>query len=101
MQIRNKRLSLRLSAEEYARLKGLSESIGLKLEPTVRSLIMGTELKPRPPDVYRELLRELSAIGNNVNQLAKAANAKGYANQEDIYKMLENQKELWLKVKDL
>ena len=101
MQIRNKRLSLRLSAEEYARLKELSRGMGLKLEPTMRSLIMGVELKPRPPDVYRDLLREMSAIGNNVNQFAKAANAKGYANQEDIRKILENQKKLWLKVKDL
>lgn len=100
MQPRNKRLSLRLNAEEYASLKQLSESTGLKMEPTVRSLIMGVTLKPRPPDEYRELLRELSAIGNNVNQIAKAANAKGYASKEDVAQITEMQKQLWLKVKN-
>lgn len=100
MQPRNKRLSLRLNAEEYANLKQLAESTGLKMEPTIRSLIMGITLKPRPPDEYRELLRELSAIGNNVNQIAKAANAKGYASKEDVAQIKEMQKQLWLKVKN-
>ena len=95
MQPRNKRLSLRLNAEEYANLKQLAESTGLKMEPTIRSLIMGITLKPRPPDEYRELLRELSAIGNNVNQIAKAANAKGYASKEDVAQIKEMQKQLW------
>ena len=100
MQPRNKRLSLRLNAEEYASLKQLSERTGLKMEPTIRSLIMGVTLKPRPPDEYRELLRELSAIGNNVNQIAKAANAKGYASKDDVAQIAEMQKQLWLKVKN-
>ena len=40
-----KSLTLRLSAEEYARLCRLAELSGLKLEPTVRSLIMGAQLR--------------------------------------------------------
>lgn len=100
MQPRNKRLSLRLNAEEYASLKQLSESTGLKMEPTIRFLIAGVRLKPHPPDEYRELLREMSAIGNNVNQIAKAANAKGYASKEDVAQITEMQKQLWLKVKN-
>lgn len=44
-----KSLTLRLSAEEYARLCRLAELSGLKLEPTVRSLIMGAQPRPRPP----------------------------------------------------
>lgn len=45
---------------------------------------MGVELRPRPPDTYAALLRELSAIGNNVNQLAHQANARGEATRDEI-----------------
>ena len=36
-------------------------------------------------DTYAALLRELNAIGNNVNQLAFQANARGEATQEEIH----------------
>ena len=69
-----KSLTLRLSAEEYARLCRLAELSGLKLEPTVRSLIMGAQLRPRPPETWTAVLRQLSGIGTNINQIAKVAN---------------------------
>lgn len=71
-----KKLSVRVTEDEYRHLKTLSEASGLKIEPTIRKLIMGVELRPRPPDAYADLLRELSAIGNNINQIAHWANAK-------------------------
>lgn len=69
-----KKLTVRLSESEYLHLKQLAEASGLKMEPTIRKLILGTELRPRPPAVYADLLRELSAIGNNINQIAHWAN---------------------------
>lgn len=71
-----KKLTVRVTEREYEHLKVLSEQSGLKMEPTIRKLIMGVELRPRPPDAYADLLRELSAIGNNINQIAYWANAK-------------------------
>lgn len=78
-----KSILIRLTAEEYAHLKAISEETGLKIEPMIRQLIMGIQLRPRPPDEYASLLRELSAIGNNINQIAYWANAtKGISNQQ-------------------
>ena len=78
-----KSILIRLTAEEYAQLKAVSEATGLRIEPLVRQLIMGVELRSRPPDEYAALLRELSAIGNNINQIAYWANAtKGISNQQ-------------------
>ena len=54
------------------------------MEPLLRHLILGVQLRPRPPDTYAALLRELSAIGNNVNQLAHQANARGEASRAEI-----------------
>ena len=79
-----KSILLRLTAEEYAHLKATADAAGLKLEPMPRQLILGVELRPRPPDEYTALLRELSAIGNNVNQIAYWANARKYVSNSEI-----------------
>lgn len=52
-----KRISLRLDSAEYEHLKQLSADTGLKMEPVLRRLIVGAELRPRPPDELPELLR--------------------------------------------
>lgn len=63
-----KTITLRLNAAEYDHLRKQTEATGLKMEPLLRQLILGVNLRPRPPDEYAALLRELSAIGNNVNR---------------------------------
>ncbi len=79
-----KTITLRLNATQYAHLRKQAEAAGLKMEPLLRQLILGVDLGPRPPDEYAALLRELSAIGNNVNQLAHQANARGEATRQEI-----------------
>ena len=54
------------------------------IDPFIRSLVSGTQLRPRPPDQYTALLRELSAIGSNVNQIAYWANAKRSIREAEI-----------------
>lgn len=84
MRTRNHPVSLWLTDREYQHLKQQVEITGLKIDPFIRQLIMGIDLRPRPPDTYAALLRELSAIGNNINQLAHQANARGEATREEI-----------------
>ncbi len=79
-----KTITLRLNTDQYAHLQRQAEATGLKMEPLIRQLITGVNLRPRPPDTYAALLRELSAIGNNINQLAHQANARGEATREEI-----------------
>ena len=79
-----KTITLRLNAGEYAHLQEQTEATSLKMEPLLRQLIMGVNLRPRPPDTYAALLRELSAIGNNINQLAHQANARDEATRDEI-----------------
>ena len=94
-----KQITIRLTADEYARVKQLSKDSGLKIEPAIRQLIMGVNLRPRPPDELPELLRQLSAIGTNINQIAKVANASGSVRKEDIQNIMEMQAALWRAVK--
>lgn len=96
-----KRVSLRLDSTEYAHLKQLSIDTGLKMEPVIRRLIVGAELRPRPPDELAELLRQLSGMAVNVNQIAKVANASGFVRMEDIANIKMMQGMLWRAVKEL
>lgn len=75
--IRKKQLTVRFTEEEYAALKGKCEIAGMKMEPFVRALVDGCRIKPAPPDSYNKLRQQLSAIGNNLNQLTHVANATG------------------------
>ena len=61
---------------------------------------MGIQLRPRPPDEYAALLRELSAIGNNVNQLAHQANVQGEATRQEITEAAMLVRQAWRRVKD-
>lgn len=70
-------MTVRFTEEEYAALKGKCEIAGMKMEPFVRALVDGCRIKPAPPDSYNKLRQQLSAIGNNLNQLTHIANATG------------------------
>lgn len=70
-------MTVRFTEEEYAALKGKCEIAGMKMEPFVRALVEGCRIKPAPPDSYNKLRQQLSAIGNNLNQLTHIANATG------------------------
>ena len=96
-----KRVSLRLDSTEYAHLKQLSTDTGLKMEPVIRRLIVGVELRPRPPDELTELLWQLSGMAVNINQIAKVANASGFVRMEDIAQIKAMQGMLWQAVKEL
>ncbi len=90
-----KQITIRLTANEYAHVKQLSKDSGLKMEPAIRRLIMGVNLRPRPPDEYAEIRRQLAAIGNNINQIARTVNARGFATKEDIAAITAAQETIW------
>ena len=96
-----KRISQRLDSAEYEHLKQLSADTALKKEPVLRRLIVGAEMRPRPPDELPELLRQLSGMAVNINQIAKVANARGFVRMEDIDRIKAMQGLLWRTMKRL
>ena len=90
-----KTMTLRLNAAEYAHLCQQAKAAGLKKEPFIRTLIMGVNLRPRPPDEYAEIRRQLAAIGNNINQIARTVNARGFATKENIAAVTAAQETIW------
>ena len=76
MRKREHFIGLWLDDREHRHLLKQCSISGLSTSALIRHSIMGVELRPRPPDAYAALLRELSAIGNNINQIAHNTNAK-------------------------
>ncbi len=67
-----------LSLEDNAELKRKAELSGLSETSVIRLLIRGFEPREKPDARFYDTMRELSAIGNNINQLAVKANALGF-----------------------
>ena len=63
MIYRTKKITVRLTDKEYAKLREMSETSGLKMEPVIRKLLVGYEIRPRPNATYIKLIKELSAVG--------------------------------------
>ena len=57
----------------------------------IRLLIRGYEPREKPDEKFYDAMRELSAIGNNINQLAIKANALGFVDSQ----MLKNEVLRW------
>ena len=68
---------------------------GFPTEVYLRTLIAGEKMRPRPPDEYAEIRRQLAAIGNNINQITRAVNARGFASHEDIAAITAAQETIW------
>ena len=84
MTQRNCKATVRLTESEHRHLKKQAEQFGLSAEALIRSLIMGLEVKPIPPEKLAELLLRTSAIGKSINLIARDANITGRAEKEDI-----------------
>lgn len=97
---RNRHVSVWLTDAELAHLRKQAAAAGLGIDPFLRSLILGVQLRPRPPDTYAALLRELSAIGNNINQIAHTVNGQKYAADSQIDQAVALVRRAWRLVKD-
>ena len=65
----------------------------------LRALIMGETIRPRPCTHHEDLLRNVSGLCNNANQLAHQANSTGRAEQKSVEKMIELTRKVYNAVK--
>ena len=100
MRKREHFIGLWLDDREYRHLLKQCSVSGLSTSALIRHSVMGVEILPRPPDTYAALLRELSAIGNNANQIAYWANAQRRISEKDIREAAALVREAWRLVKE-
>ena len=100
MRKRDKFIGLWLSDTEYRHLLKQCALSGLNTSTLLRHSIMDVDIQPKPPDTYAALLRELSAIGNNMNQIAYWANATKGIGKAEIAEAAVLVRQAWRLVKD-
>ncbi|MDL2274276.1 MobC family plasmid mobilization relaxosome protein [Oscillospiraceae bacterium OttesenSCG-928-G22] len=83
MRRRQHQISLYLSDKELDTLNRKRRAGNLSCAAFLRSCILGKEVYAIIPADYAALRREVNAIGNNINQTARAVNA-GIATPADI-----------------
>ena len=75
MRKRNVQILFRLTEEEAEQLNELVRKSGRSKEAFLRETVKGYRLCEKPDPEFYKMMRELSAIGNRINQLAVKANA--------------------------
>ena len=77
-EVDNVQILFRLTEEEAEHLNELVRKSGRSKEAFLREMVRGYQLCEKPDSEFYKMMRELSAIGNRINQLAVKANALGF-----------------------
>lgn len=75
MRNRKVQILFRLTDDEAEQLHELVRKSGRSREAFLREMVKGYRLCEKPDPEFYKIMRELSAIGNRINQLAAKANA--------------------------
>lgn len=78
MRNRKVQILFRLTDDEAEQLQELVRKSGRSREVFLREMVKGYRLCEKPDPEFYKIMRELSAIGNRINQLAAKANALGF-----------------------
>ena len=78
MRKRNIQKIVRFNRDEAQDLQKKAKKACLSEAGLIRLLLKGYEPKEKPDDRFYDVMRELSSIGNNINQLAAKANSLGF-----------------------
>lgn len=90
---RNVKKQFWLSRDEAQDLKKKAKKACLSEAALIRLLVKGYRPREKPDDRFYDAMRELSAIGNNINQLSAKANALGFVDAP----MVKQEAERWHK----
>lgn len=73
------RITVKMATEDYYLLKSKAKSAGVSASEFIRGCIAEGYVKERLSKEHGDLIRKLCGMANNLNQLARKANAEGYA----------------------
>lgn len=90
MRERNLEFHIRLNDIEYDKLEEMSLKSKMTKSDVIRNLILEKEIKEKPGYEFYEVMKELSKIGVNLNQIAYRAN-KNNSIDKNYYKELANE----------
>ncbi|NDV66918.1 plasmid mobilization protein [Bacteroides sp. 224] len=82
---RKYQVNVRLMTTEYYALKGKAKEASLPQTDYIRECILNSNVLQRMNPEMSDLVRKLSGMANNLNQIAKKANQAGYCEIRSEY----------------
>ena len=89
-----------MNAKEADALRMKAQKACLTEAGLIRFLIQGYEPKEKPDDRFYKFIRELSAIGNSLHQLAAKANALGFIDAPELKKQIKKLNEFEVRIEN-
>lgn len=99
MRTRNIKKQVWLNREEVGILKKKAKQVGLNESELLRNLIVGFEPREKPSEEFYEAMKEMRAIGNNLNQIARKANSLNFVDYPLYKKEADKWNQFMIKIK--
>ena len=90
MRKRNCSLPLRLTKKEMEDLRTKAERAGVNIQTYFLWMLYNHPIKEAPPIEYKEVLKNLRQINNNLNQIAVKANSMNFIDTSAYWKNVED-----------
>ena len=89
-------INLKLTGKDFNSVKQKAEKLGMKATQYAREMVLKGSVKLRFSLEDLDLMRKLSGMANNLNQIARQANKSGFSvSAMEIIKISEQIKELF------
>ena len=79
------RVAVNLCTKDFYVLKAKASQAGMNCTELARLAIIGCQIQQRLTPEQMDCICKLSGMGNNLNQIARKANAEGYTNARNEY----------------
>lgn len=97
---RNIKITFRVNQNELENLKKNVRKTKLSQEAYIRTVLSNRIPKAAPPLDYYNLIRELRAIGNNLNQIAAVANTTHFVDKQIFSREADNLRQELVKIQE-
>lgn len=81
MRSRSVKKQVWLNHDEAKMLKNKAKKVGVNESELIRNLIKGFEPREKPSKDFYEVMKQMRAIGNNLNQIARKANTLNFIDE--------------------
>ncbi|MDR0506337.1 MAG: MobC family plasmid mobilization relaxosome protein [Dysgonamonadaceae bacterium] len=79
------RIAVNLCTKDFYALKAKATQAEMTCTEVARQAIIGCQIRQRLTSEQMDCIRKISGMGNNLNQIARKANAEGYSNARSEY----------------
>lgn len=95
-----KRGCVHLNEQEKKILERRAVEAGMNKSEYIRHMIRTSNLKPYPEGYLEKVKAKIKVFGNEINEIAKAVNSRGFVKPAEIHRIIELEKELLVVLKE-